>query len=105
MVVTSVTATVEVIPGTQATLPPLRRAGLYRVRGAVPPMDRVAVSMLSDQESDIRPRRSVRVNARETAAGAVGDAAPLELWPALVAVALVLLLLEWVVYCARIGRA
>ncbi|MCH7796974.1 MAG: VWA domain-containing protein [Planctomycetes bacterium] len=96
------TATVEVTPGGLATLPPLRRVGLYRVRGARPPMDRVAVSMLSDQESDIRPRRSVRVNAIETTAGAVGDAAPLELWPALVAIALALLLAEWVVYCMRI---
>ncbi len=99
------TATIDVMPGMEATLPPLRRVGLYRVRGALPPMDRVAVSMLSDQESDIRPRRSVRVNATETTAGAVGDAAPLELWPALVAVALALLLLEWVVYCTRIGGA
>jgi hypothetical protein len=99
------TATIDVLPGQEATLPPLRRAGLYRVRGAESPMDRVAVSMLSDQESDIRPRRSVRVNARETTAGAVGDAAPLELWPALVAIGLVLLLLEWAVYCARVGGA
>jgi len=44
----------------------------------------------------------VRVNAIETTAGAVGDAAPLELWPALVAIALALLLAEWVVYCMRI---
>ena len=98
------TATIDVMPGQEATLPPLRLVGLYRVRGAQPPMDRVAVSMLSDQESDIRPRQSVRINARDTAAGAVGDAAPLELWPTLVAIALVLLLVEWVVYCARIGR-
>jgi hypothetical protein len=58
--------------------------------------------MLSDLESDIRPLRSLRVNARDAPAGAVGDAAPLELWPILAAVAVGLLLLEWVVYCGRI---
>ena len=83
-------------------MPPLRRVGLYGVRGAVAPMDRIAVNLLSDQESDIRPIRSLRVNAGDAQAGAVGDAAPLELWPILAAVAIGLLLLEWIVYCARI---
>ncbi len=94
-------ATVEIEPGSEATLPPLRRVGLYRIRGAMPPMDRVAVNMVSDLESDIRPRRSLSVNAGEARAGAVGDAAPLELWPLLAGVALGLLLLEWIVYCVR----
>ena len=65
-------------------------------------MDRVAINLLSDQESDIRPLRSLRVNASDAQAGAVGDAAPLELWPILTAVAIGLLLLEWIVYCGRI---
>jgi hypothetical protein len=94
--------TVQTQPGSETTLPPLRRVGLYGVRGAVAPMDRIAVNMLSDQESDIRPLRSLRVNAGDTQAGAVGDAAPLELWPILAAVAVGLLLLEWIVYCGRI---
>ncbi len=98
-------ATVEIEPGSEATLPPLRRVGLYRVRGAMPPMDRVAVNMVSDLESDIRPRSSLVVNAGEARAGAVGDAAPLELWPVLAAVGLGLLLLEWIVYCLRIRGA
>jgi hypothetical protein len=75
--------------------------GLYAIDGAVPPMDRIAVSMLSDVESDIRPRTSLVVNAQRTEAGAVGDAASLELWPWLAAAALVLLTVEWVVYCLR----
>ncbi len=97
-----VSVTVDVAPGAEATLPPLRRVGLYGVRGAQPPMDRIAVSMLSDVESDIRPRRSLRVNAGDARAGAVGEATPLELWPILAAVAVGLLLLEWIVYCGRI---
>jgi len=94
--------TVETQPGTETTLPPLRRVGLYSIRGAIAPMDRVAINLLSDQESDIRPLRSLRVNASDAQAGAVGDAAPLELWPILTAVAIGLLLLEWIVYCGRI---
>jgi hypothetical protein len=94
-------ATLEVEPGSEVTLPALRRAGLYLVRGAVPPMDRVAVSMLSDQESDIRPRHSLLVNAQRAEAGAVGSATGLELWPYLAAAAIGLLVLEWIVYCLR----
>ena len=97
-----VSVTLQTLPGSEATLPPLRRVGLYGVRGAVAPMDRVAVNLLSEQESDIRPIRSLRVNAGDTQAGAVGDAAPLELWPILAAVAIGLLLVEWIVYCCRI---
>lgn len=94
-------ASIDVEPGAEVTLPVLRRAGLYTVRGAVPPMDRIAVNVLSDVESDIRPRRQLVVNARETVAGPVGDAAGLELWPWLAAAAIALLVVEWVVYCTR----
>ena len=96
-----VSATVDVEPGSQVTLPVLRRVGLYTVRGAQPPMDQIAVSVLSDVESDIRPRRSLVVNAEVAQAGAARAAAPLELWPWLAAAAMGLLAVEWLVYCAR----
>jgi hypothetical protein len=92
----------DVEPGSEVTLPALRRAGLYTVRGAAPPMDRIAVSVLSDAESDIRPRHSLVVNARRADAGAVGDTTGLELWPYLAAAAIGLLVLEWIVYCLRV---
>ena len=94
-------AEVEVGPGGEVTLPVLRRAGVYRVEGAAPPHDRIAVNMASDLETDIRPRGSLVVNGRAAEAGAVREAAPLELWPALAAVAIALLALEWIVYCLR----
>ncbi|MHC4217942.1 MAG: hypothetical protein ACYSU7_05740, partial [Planctomycetota bacterium] len=93
---------VDVEPGSEVTLPALRRAGLYTIRGALPPMDRIAVSVLSDLESDIRPQGSLVVNALRAEAGAVGDATGLELWPYLAAAAIVLLVLEWIVYCLRV---
>jgi hypothetical protein len=95
-------ASLEVEPGSEVTLPALRRAGLYAVRGAVPPMDQIAVSVLSDVESDIRPQGSLVVNASRAEAGDVGDATGLELWPFLAAMAVSLLVLEWIVYCLRV---
>ena len=95
-------AEVTVGPDGVATLPPLQRAGLYSVSNAITPLSAIAVNMLSDVESDLRPRRTLQVNARPAEAGAVGAAAPLELWPWLAATALGLLVLEWVVYCLKV---
>ncbi len=92
---------VAATPGAAVTLPRLPQVGLYTVRGVAPPMDRVAVNLASDVESDLRPRRRLVVDAQAAEAGAVGDAAPLELWPVLAATALVLLILEWIVYALR----
>ncbi|MCZ6851448.1 MAG: VWA domain-containing protein [Planctomycetota bacterium] len=97
-----INVTVEVDAEPEVTLPNLRRVGLYRVRGAAPPMDRIAVNMSSDIESDIRPRRSLVVNAQVTQASTPSTVAPLELWPWLVAIAIGLLVIEWIVYCKRI---
>lgn len=95
-------ADVEVSPEGVAVLPPLRRTGVYTVRGAVPPLDTIAVNVQSDVESDLRPRRTLNVNAASAEAGAAGSAAPLELWPWLAWSALGLLVVEWVVYCLKV---
>ncbi len=84
-----------------ATLPVLQRVGLYEINGAEAPFERIAVNLLNEIESDIRPRRSITVNAHQAEAGAIRSAAPLALWPWLVAAALGLLVLEWIVYCRR----
>ena len=100
-IVGPIEATVQVEPGSETALPALRRAGIYVIHGAVPPNDRIAVSVLSDIESDLRPKPQVRVNATATAGGTVGSVAPLELWPWLVGFGFCLLVLEWLVYCRR----
>ena len=97
-------ATAPAEAGRVTVLPVLRRAGLYVVKGAAEPMDQLALSVLSDEESDIRGRRSVMVNAEAAAAGSVGATAPLELWPYLAAASLLLLVVEWLWYCRRIAR-
>lgn len=96
-------ATVNVQGGAERALPTLRRAGVYEIAGAAPPMQRVAVSLLSDTETDIRPRGELRVNAEMTAGERGTRAVPRELWPWLVAAALALLAVEWAVYLRKAG--
>lgn len=88
--------------GSGTTLPLLRQAGLYTLRGAAAPHDRLAVSVLSEMESDLRPRATVMVNAIDTGGANVANTVPLELWPWLVGLAFALLVLEWLWYCRRL---
>jgi hypothetical protein len=94
---------VEAAPGALKTLPILRRVGLYAIEGAVPPHDRLAVSVLSDVESDLRPGGELTVNAEAVVAGEAGAAAPRALWPWFVAAALLVLVVEWLAYCRLLG--
>jgi len=96
-----VSAEVATLGGATATLPVLQRVGLYEIDGAEAPFDTIAINLLSEIESDIRPQRSITVNAHQTEAGTIRSAVPLAIWPWLVAAALGLLILEWIVYCRR----
>lgn len=92
-------------PGAERSLPALRRVGVYRIDGAATPMDMIAINVLSDQESDIRPRNRILINAETTVGGGGGQVVPRELWPLLVAIALVFLVVEWIFYCRRVSSA
>ncbi len=94
---------VDAAPADLATLPALRSVGLYTVEGAERPLDQLAVSMLSDVESDIRPRADLVVNAEAAAAGRAAAATSRDLWPYFAGAALALLVLEWLLYC-RLSR-
>jgi len=83
------------------TLPTLPRAGLYRAQGAAPPDELLAVSVLSEVESDNRPRGSVMVNAEGAKAASGSRLSPQPLWPWLIAAAMVLLVIEWIAWCRR----
>ena len=95
-----ITAEVPIEPNEPAILPSLRRAGIYSVAGAAPPMNVVAVSTLSDLESDIRMRDQIMVNAQPAAAGAVTDIAPQPIWMWVLLAALVILVGEWFLFLA-----
>ncbi len=90
-------------PGAPLTLPAMRRAGLYRAVGAMPPNNVLAVSVLSDVESDIRPRDSFTVNAQASEGLSAQTNQPLPLWPWLLGAALLLAVIEWLIYCRRVA--
>lgn len=93
--------TVAVTGAGPITLPVFRLAGLYEVTGAATPMDVIAVNVLSDRETDIRPASAVRVNAELAEADSASRGTGRPLWPWLVGAAVVLAVLEWLVWCAR----
>jgi hypothetical protein len=87
--------------GPLVTLPAFGRVGLYAVEGAVIPDDRLAVSVLSDVESDLRPVRTLLVNAEARTGGAGGAGLPRAIWPWFIAAAVLVLVMEWILYCRR----
>jgi len=86
--------------GELATLPSLRRAGVYSVRGAAPPMNVVAVNVSSDLESFTQTRDAISVNARTMTAGALEDVTPRPIWTWALMAAMLLLTLEWLLFLA-----
>jgi hypothetical protein len=85
------------------TRPRSKRKALDQVEGAASPNDRLALSMLSDTSSDIRPRRSLVVNADVEQSAATSAIGMHELWPWLAGAAMLLLAVEWMVWCRRVG--
>jgi len=85
-----------------AILPPLRRIGLYNIVGGEPPYDRLAVSMLSDQESETRVRTTIPIMESTSRAASAERRRPKPLWPTFVLSALVVAVLEWLLYCWRL---
>ena len=90
-------------PGGWVT-PVIDRVGLYRASSdeVAPPFDRLAVSLLSEAESDIRPRERIRVaSGGEAAAVGAVEGGQREIWPYFALAALVLLMAEWLLYTRR----
>ncbi len=76
-------------------------AGFYRVQ-AGDSQSEFAVNLASDSETDINPRFAPPAAGPETAAP---SSIPAPVWPAVAAAALLLLLLEWLAWVWRPGRA
>jgi len=83
------------------TLPAFRRAGVYAIEGAAEPMDQIAVNLADAVESDIRVRGDLVINAAAVVGGEARHIGARELWPWLVAAALALLVIEWMIYAVK----
>ncbi len=83
----------------EAALGVLPRAGVYTTRSPRAQAKGVAVNVLDDVESALRTRNDLRVGA--TAARVPALAGQRELWPWCVIAAGALLVLEWLLYAAR----
>jgi hypothetical protein len=83
-------------------LPPLDSVGVYKLDPVVPQYERIAVSLLDSNESNLSPLDRPPGNIGEAVA-VTGGKTRLELWWWLVVCgALPLLLLEWWVYTRRV---
>ncbi len=91
------------VNGLQAILPVFARAGVYGTTSAAvdPPYDTIPVNLLDSTESDLRPAAVLSVGSAEVAGTPESRAVRREVWPWFVAAALVLLMVEWVVYTRR----
>lgn len=81
-------------------------AGLYRVAGknrGKPFEERLAVNLLSEEESDTHPRDSIRIGrASLAAADAASQKVPREVWRWVALLAVCLLAVEWYAYHRRL---
>lgn len=92
---------IEVRADGSVTLGPLSRVGVYNATGLPPEHTPVIANLLSETESDLRPVDEVRIGQEAVPAQSLDRAAPRELWPWLVAMAMALLGIEWVIYLIR----
>ena len=102
-------ASVPVDQNGSITLSSLDRVGVYATEPSLPQFERVAVSLLDDNESNLLPNPTDPGNLSGLDAAAVAQGEQeagvrnLEWWWWLVAIAAAILLLEWVVYTRRVA--
>lgn len=83
-------------------LPPLYDLGIYTLQIIDTEKFRFGVNMLSDAESDIRPRETLKLAPETTLKAGRPIATPRKYWPLLALLALAVLVLEWFIYFHRI---
>jgi hypothetical protein len=90
----------------RAALPMLSRTGVYTLAGeagaVLPPWQTVAVNLLDDVESDLRPAEVLQVGTVPVQGTGQAAAIRREAWWWFAAAAVVVLMLEWVVYTTRV---
>jgi hypothetical protein len=78
------------------------RAGLYDAEGAVSGGGRFAVSLCDDDESDIRPSKTLVLGSAPVTGESRATNVTQPLWPWLVVGVLLILTLEWIIYNKRV---
>jgi len=79
------------------------RVGVYRLRMSGRPERCYVVNLLDAQESDVRPRRQIELSGELVQAQSASAArANVPLWSYLVGIALLVVLIEWVVYNRKV---
>ncbi|MCK4872892.1 MAG: BatA and WFA domain-containing protein [Phycisphaerales bacterium] len=98
-----VTVRVDVQPGrSRALLPVLPVAGVYAVQGAAPDApDHLAVNLADERETLAQRRDTIRAGGDVIGSTGVAQAAPREIWRWLVMAAVVVVIVEWLVYIRR----
>ncbi|NJL30911.1 MAG: hypothetical protein HC898_04380 [Phycisphaerales bacterium] len=90
------------VQAAEAVFPMLERVGLYQASTAVPRRwQQLAVNLLDEKESDLRPATQLQVGTTTAQALAQDTTIRREIWPILAWIALGFLLIEWVVYTRR----
>ena len=85
-----------------AVVGPFVRAGVYEAEGQIgSPWDRLAVNILDEDESDIRPVEQLQIGTHSAAASTQSVQIRREVWPWFVMAALGVLMVEWVIYTRR----
>ena len=79
-------------------------AGIYRYERALAERH-FAVNLTDERESDVRPRASLPVATAAATARSVESRASIALWPYLMTLALLVLVIEWGLWCWRPRRA
>ncbi len=94
----------------RAILPMFTRVGLYTAPAATPktpgaeqPWDRIGVNLLDANESDLRVAQELQIGSTLTKGQTGNSVVKKEIWPWFVLAALILLMLEWVVYTRRMS--
>lgn len=91
-----------VVGSNRAVLPMFEHVGVYQSNQDTPqPWDRLAVSLTDPAESDLRPADRLNVGTSVITAEAGSAMIRREVWPWFAAAALVMLMIEWVVYTRR----
>ena len=76
--------------------------GVYRVENGIPGRDKFAVNLEDDWESNIAPRRNLRIGAEAVATGKAITTSSPEVWRWFVGAALLIAFIEWYIYNRRV---